>query len=210
MYLPPAFREDRPDVLHGLIRSHPLGLIVTGGPGGLMANPVPFLLFPEEGEQGVLRAHLSRANPQWTELGVVQECLVVFQGPDSYVSPAWYATKQETGKVVPTWNYVTVHVWGALRVEQDAAWLRRHLEQLTAAHEGSRTAPWRLEDAPRDYLEAQIRGIVGVEIPIHRMEGKWKVSQNRAEADRRGVVEGLRGQGGASSDAMAALVEERA
>jgi transcriptional regulator len=206
MYQLPAFREDRIEVQHDLIRAHPLGLLVSTGPGGLMANPIPFLVYADGSQRGTLRAHLARANPQWRELAAGAECLVVFQGPQDYVTPSWYATKRENGKVVPTWNYATVHAWGRPRVVDDAAWLRRQIGDLTLQQEGVRPAPWRVEDAPADYVAAQIKGIVGIEIPIDRIEGKWKVSQNRPAADRAGVVAGLREQGAAP---MAALVAER-
>jgi transcriptional regulator len=208
MYQPPAFREDRIEVQHALIRAHPLGLLVTAGPGGLMANHVPFLIYPDASERGTLRVHLARANPQLAELAVVDQCLVVFQGPQDYVTPSWYATKRETGKVVPTWNYVTVHVWGRPRVRDDADWLRRQIGDLTGQQEGTRAQPWLVEDAPADYVTAQIKGIVGVEIPIARIEGKWKVSQNRPAADRAGVVAGFRERGEAG-EPMATLVAER-
>jgi transcriptional regulator len=194
MYQPPHFREDRLHVQHELIHACPLGLLVTAGPGGLVANPVPFLLY-EEGDLGTLRAHVARANSHWRELQQVDECLVVFQGPQSYVSPSFYETKRQTGKVVPTWNYATVHAWGKPRVLQDAAWLRAQVEALTHRFEASRPAPWAVGDAPDDYIAAQIRGIVGIEIPIGRIEGKWKVSQNRSAADRAGVVAGLAKEG---------------
>jgi transcriptional regulator len=206
MYQPPAFREDRIDIQHGLIRSHPLGLLITAGPGGLMANPLPFLIESEISPRGTLRAHMARANPQWRELVAVDECLVVFQGPQQYVTPSWYATKKETSKVVPTWNYVTVHLWGQPQVIEDAAWLRGQIEDLTAMKETSRPDPWKVEDAPDSYIAAQMKGIVGIEIAIARSEGKWKVSQNRPAADRAGVVEGLRAEG---ADTMAMLVAGR-
>jgi transcriptional regulator len=208
MYLPPAFREDRIDVQHDLIRTHPLGLLITAGPGGLMANPVPFLVYAEEGGRGTLRAHVSRANPVLQELAAVPECLIVFQGPQHYVTPSWYATKEESGKVVPTWNYVTVHAWGAPRVVDDGAWLRRQLEDLTRSQERARPAPWSIDDAPGDFIAAQMKGITGVEISITRIEGKWKLSQNRLEADRQGVADGLRTQseaGNAMADLIAAM-----
>ena len=159
-------------------------------------------------ERGTLRAHLARGNPQWRELAAVEQCLIVFQGPQEYVSPSWYPTKQETGKVVPTWNYITVHAWGRPQVIEDAAWLRRQLDDLTLLKEGTRPAPWKVDDAPAPYIESQMKGIVGVEIPIERIEGKWKVSQNRPQADRAGVIAGLRG-GGESAETMATLVAER-
>ena len=208
MYQPPHFREDRIEVQHDLIRAHPLGLLVTAGPGGLMANPIPFLIEPASGERGMLRAHLARANPQGRELEGVGECLVVFQGPQDYVTPSWYATKRETGRVVPTWNYATVHVWGRPRVVDDEAWLRRQIGDLTRLREGRRAEPWSVDDAPEAFVAAQVKGILGLEIPIARIEGKWKVSQNRPEADRAGIVAGLREQGEAAAP-MAALVAER-
>jgi len=208
MYQLPAFREDRIEVQHELIRAHPLGLLITAGPGGLMANPIPFLVDAGTSALGTLRCHMARGNPQWRELAQVEECLVVFQGPQDYVTPSWYATKRETGKVVPTWNYATVHAWGRPRVVEDAAWLRHQLDDLTLSREGGRAEPWKVDDAPADYVVSQIKGIVGVELPIGRIEGKWKVSQNRPEADRAGVVAGLRQQGEAAA-AMAALVAER-
>ena len=208
MYQPPHFREDRLDVQHGLIRAHPLGLLITSGPAGLMANPIPFLIDAGASGQGTLLCHMARANPQWRELGVVEECLVVFQGPQDYVTPSWYPTKRETGKVVPTWNYATVHAWGKPMVIDDPEWLRRQIDSLTQTREDPRPEPWKVDDAPADYVAAQIKGIIGVEIMIGRIEGKWKVSQNRPEADRAGVAAGYRGQGPASAS-MADLVVER-
>ncbi len=208
MYQPPHFREDRIEVQHDLIRAHPLGLLITSGPSGLLANPVPFLVYSDTSERGTLRAHLARGNPHWKELAAVEQCLVVFQGPQQYVSPAWYPTKQETGKVVPTWNYVMVHAWGRPQVIEDAAWLRRQLDDLTLLKEGAHPGAWKVDDAPPEYVVAQMKGIVGVEIAIERIEGKWKVSQNRPEADQHGVIAALCG-GGESADVMASLVEER-
>ena len=208
MYQPVHFQETRIEVQHELIRAHPLGLIVTAGPQGLVANPIPFILEPHGSEFGTLRAHLARANSQLAELAVVEECMVVFQGPQAYVTPSWYATKRETGKVVPTWNYVMVHVWGRPQVHDDAVWIRRQIGELTAQMETPRQMPWKVEDAPADFIAGQIKGIVGLEIPIHRIEGKWKVSQNRPPADRLGVAEGLRDIGIMAAP-MAALVAAR-
>ena len=208
MYQPPHFREDRIEVQHDLIRAHPLGLLITAGPGGLMANPIPFVLDAAASERGTLRAHLARANPQWRDLGAVEECLVVFQGPQAYVTPSWYATKQETGKVVPTWNYATVHAWGRPQIMDSEGWLRSQIDALTAQKEEPRALPWQVADAPEAFVAAQIKGIVGIEIPIARIEGKWKVSQNRPEADRAGVFQGLQAEGG-PHDPMAALVGAR-
>jgi len=202
MYAPPAFVESRMNVLHGLIRAHPLGLLITAGPAGIVANPVPFQLV-NEGDGAVLRAHLSRANPQLADLDGA-DCLVVFQGPHAYVSPSWYATKEETGKVVPTWNYIIVQVRGQARRIDESAWLRAQVEALTQVREQGFASPWSADDAPADYIAAQLRGIVGVEIPVMQMDGKWKLSQNRAEKDREGVVAGLAAQGDAD---LAAAME---
>jgi len=208
MYLPPLFREDRLDVQHDLIRAHPLGLLICAGPSGLVANPIPFLIENDGSAFGTLRAHLARANPQLRDLAAADECLVVFQGPQRYITPSWYLTKQETGKVVPTWNYATVHVWGRPRVIDDPDWLRQQITDLTDTHEHPRAEPWAVTDAPESFIQAQMKGIVGLEIPIARIEGKWKMSQNRPEADRLGVYAGLRAEGEEASG-VAALVAER-
>ena len=208
MYQPPHFREDRRDVQHALIKTHSLGLLITAGPGGLQANFIPFLIDPRASDNGTLRAHLARANPQLRELAAVEECLVVFQGPQAYVSPSLYPTKRETGKVVPTWNYITVQAWGRPRVMDDAAWIANQIDDLTRHKEADRAAPWAVTDAPETFLAMQIKAIVGLEIPVARIEGKWKVSQNRVATDQAGVAEGLRGEG-VEAGAMAALVAER-
>ena len=207
MYIPASFRESRIEVLHEFMRTHPFGLLICAGDGGLQATPLPFQL-QADGGNGTLRAHMARANPHWQALAGAAECLVVFQGEQGYVTPSWYASKQATGKVVPTWNYAAVQARGRPRVVEDAAWLRPHLEQLTQAQEARRAQPWAVGDAPEDYLAAQMRAIVGIEIPIARIEGKWKLSQNRDAADRRGVVAGLRDAADAHRDpALAERVE---
>ncbi|MFJ2992061.1 FMN-binding negative transcriptional regulator [Pandoraea sp. NPDC087047] len=208
MYQPAAFTEDRPEVLHDLIRTHPLGLLVSAGAQGLIADSIPFLIDADEGEFGTLRGHLARANPHGAALRDVDDCLIAFTGPQGYITPSWYAAKAEHGKVVPTWNYAAVHVWGTPRVIDDAAWLRRLVGDLTQSQEQGRAAPWAVEDAPADYVDSMVRAIVGVEIPIRRIEGKFKMSQNRAMPDRIGVVKGLRAEGPAS-DALATLVAQR-
>lgn len=206
MYRPPAFREDRLDVLHALIETHRLATLVTYGPDGLVANLVPFTLDKARGEHGVLRAHLARANDQHATLAAGGEALVIFQGPQAYVTPSWYPSKQEHGKVVPTWNYVVVQAWGRPQVVDDAAWLRTQIAELTATQEISREHPWAVDDAPTAYIDAQLKGIFGIEIPIERIEGKWKTSQNRPEPDRAGVAEGMLGEGATD---MAELVARR-
>jgi transcriptional regulator len=190
MYQPAHHREERLEVQHGLIESHPLGLLISTGSEGLTANALPFLVQRELGPRGTLLAHMARANTQWRDLDG-QKVLVVFQGPQTYISPSFYATKRETGKVVPTWNYAMVQVRGVARLHTDPAWLDVQIEALTSRHEGGRAPSWAVSDAPRSFIESQLRGIVGIEIAIDAIEGKWKVSQNRPEADRRGVAEGL-------------------
>jgi transcriptional regulator len=209
MYLPKHFREDNLQTQHDLMRAYPFATLISAGVSGLMANSVPFLIYPDEGEYGVLRAHVARANPHWQELQTVAECMVLFQGADDYIRPAWYPSKQEHGKVVPTWNFVSVHAWGAPTIVEDDAWLRRQVGDLTYSREHAQLDPWKVEDAPADFTAALFKAIVGIEIPIARIEGKWKVSQNRPAADRNGVVEGLRGQG-EMSEPMANLVEQSA
>ena len=209
MYQPPHFREERSEVQHALMRAHPLALLVTFGEGGLTANPVPLILHAEDGERGVLRGHLARANRQWRTFDPEVESLAVFQGAEAYITPSWYATKRETGKVVPTWNYAVVQVYGRMRVIEDAAWLGEQVRSLTDRHEADRPAPWAVADAPEDFVRAQLKGIVGIEIAIGRIEAKWKVSQNRNEADRAGVAEGLLGEDDETAQAMAALVADR-
>lgn len=191
MYLPPLFREDDPARCVELIRAHPLATLVSQGPGGLQANLVPFLFDPDDGPHGTLRAHLARPNPQLAELAAQPDCLVVFRGPEAYITPAWYPGKSTTGKVVPTWNFATVHAWGPARLIDDPVWLHRLVTDLTTQQEASHSPPWHVDDAPADYISTQLKAIVGVEIPVQRLEGKWKMSQNRSPADRQGVVDGL-------------------
>ncbi|MFC3164076.1 FMN-binding negative transcriptional regulator [Ciceribacter thiooxidans] len=209
MYQPPHFREDRREVQHALIRNHPLGLLISSGEGGLLANPIPFRLVNSDLGMGTLQAHMARANPQWRALAAGAEVLVVFQGADHYVTPSWYETKRETGKVVPTWNYAIVQVRGTVRVIEDSQWLRALVGRLTDGHESRRMIPWAVDDAPDDFITAQLKGIVGIEVQITAIEGKWKVSQNRNEADRRGVAEGLDAEASDTAGAMAAMVRER-
>lgn len=198
MYQPPHFIETDRDVLHALIRAHPLGLLISATPDGPIADSIPMLLDAADGEQGRLRAHVARANPHWKIIrdNAEMPVLVVFQGADSYITPSWYETKRETGKVVPTWNYTMVQVRGKARAIEDTAWLGQQIRDLTGKHEAGRAEPWAVEDAPERYIEAQLRGIVGIEIDISEIHGKWKVSQNRPEADRIGVAEGLAEVGG--------------
>ena len=205
MYSPSAFQEDRADLQRALIRAHPLATLIVASGGSASADLIPFMFYPDEGERGVLRAHVARANPVWQTLRQQGGCLVVFQGADAYISPGWYASKAEHHKVVPTWNYAMVQARGTARVVEDGAWLWRLLNDLTAQHEAPLPQPWQPSDAPRDFIDATMKAIVGIEIPVDAMAGKWKISQNRSAADREGVVRGLQAQPEAPS--MAALVE---
>lgn len=207
MYRPPHFREDRIDVLHDLIRAHPLATLVALGREGLIANHLPLVLHGDLSENGTLRGHISRANPLWTAFDAKVEALTIFQGPESYITPSWYASKKEHGRVVPTWNYAVVHAQGPLGIVDDVSWLRAHLDTLTLQQEGERPVPWEVADAPDDFVERQLKGIVGIELPIGRIEGKWKVSQNRNEGDRVGVSRGLQFESGGTTSAMSDLVE---
>jgi transcriptional regulator len=206
MYLPPAFRiEDLADQ-HEVIRRNPLATLITRSGNGMVADHIPFMVDAARGEKGVLRAHVARSNPLWRAHPSDAEALVIFSGTDRYITPSWYATKRETGKVVPTWNYVAVHAFGPLQIFDDEAWLRQQIGELTARQEAERSAPWAVTDAPAEFVAAQIKMIVGIEVPILRIEAKSKVSQNRPPADRDGVVSGLEAAGDEQSRAMAALV----
>lgn len=208
MYTPSHFDETRPEPLQQLLREHPLGLLITHGPQGLDANPVPFLYDAQPEGAGVLTAHVARANPVWKE-AAGSEVLVAFQGPQAYVSPNWYPSKAENGKAVPTWNYIVVQARGRLVVRDDLEWLRRLVTRLTQRHESTQPVPWQVSDAPADYLDAMLRGIVGIEIPLTSLRGKWKMSQNHPAANREGVARGLRTQG-AEAGAVADWVEKAA
>ncbi|MRW85477.1 FMN-binding negative transcriptional regulator [Pseudoduganella sp. FT26W] len=190
MHCPALFREQRLEVLHALIHSHPLATLITSGAAGLCANLIPFTLHGD-----VLRAHLARNNRQLDDLRAGAEALVLFQGPECYVTPSWYPSKAEHEKVVPTWNFVMVQARGTPQVLDDAAWVRQQIAEMTARQESARVQPWSVDDAPPDFIAAQLRAIVGVEIPIARLEGKWKISQNRQEPDRQGVLHGLAAEG---------------
>jgi transcriptional regulator len=209
MYIPKHFAEERIPVLHEFIEVHPFAALVTMGESGLIASHIPMVLEREVGSMGLLKGHISRANPQWREVAPEVEALAIFNGPEHYITPTWYPEKAETGKVVPTWNYVAVHVYGCIRIVDDAMWLRAHLETLTTIHEAGMATPWKVSDAPEEYVAAMAKGIVGIEMAVTRIEGKWKASQNRPDKDSQGVAAGLRELGTPESKAMQALVEER-
>ncbi|MBM3218806.1 MAG: FMN-binding negative transcriptional regulator [Candidatus Rokubacteria bacterium] len=205
MYNPKHFEETRVDVLHAHIRAHPLGALVVMTPEGLDANHIPIEVDPDPAPFGTLRGHIARANPVWRQAHEAP-ALAIFQGPSTYISPAWYVTKRETAKVVPTWNYAVVHAHGTLRFIDDRDWLRAFVTRLTDRHEAGRPEPWKVTDAPADYVDNMVGAIIGLELPIARLVGKWKVSQNRPPRDREGVVEGLAAEHGDAGATMADLV----
>jgi transcriptional regulator len=189
MYVPAHFAEDRVPVLHEAIRACDLATLITVTDDGLIASHVPLLLKPEPAPYGTLIGHLARPNPQAKP--AIGEALVIFQGPEAYITPSYYATKRENGKVVPTWNYVAIHAYGTLRLLTAKAELLDLVTQLTNHHETRRAQPWAVSDAPDDFVQGMLNGIIGFELTITRLQGKWKMSQNRPEPDRKGVVEGL-------------------
>ena len=206
MYNPAHFAETRVDVMHAFIRAHPLGTLVTSGPDGPEATHLPFYL---DASGQLLRCHMARANPQWRRLESGGRVLVIFMGPDHYITPNWYPSKREHGKVVPTWNYVAIHAAGGARLFEDTSSLLRHLNELTDSQEVGFTEPWSVADAPAEYVENLTKAIVGIEITVDLIEGKWKASQNRPTADQQGVIEGLDSLGSHDSREMANLIRDR-
>ena len=204
MYVPAQFEETRPEVLRELIRRHPLATLVSQRPDGLNADHVPLIV---DGALATLRGHVARANPVWREVAGGSPVLAIFQGPDHYVSPAWYPAKAEHGKVVPTWNYVVVQVRGTITWQEDAAWLRAFLDALTDQQESGRAEPWQVADAPSTYIDRMLKAIVGFEIAIGSIAGKWKLGQNRSDADRAGIVAGLADEDTAEARRMRELLD---
>ena len=205
MYVPPAFREDDLAALHAIMREARLANLVTATDEGLVATPLPLFLAPEEGPCGTLYGHLARANPHW-KLPPRGDAMALFQGPDAYITPSWYSSKLEHGKVVPTWNYVAVHAYGPVEFFEDADRILGVVTRLTNLHERPRAEPWAVTDAPEAFVRTQLRAIVGLRMPITRIEGKRKMSQNRSVADRAGVAAGLAASERASDRAVAALI----
>jgi transcriptional regulator len=205
LYVPPHFQQSDLAVLHEAIRTSGLATLVSLGADGLIASHVPLMLDAAAGPNGTLIGHLAKGNPQGRGAQPGTDALAIFQGPDAYITPSWYETKRQTGKVVPTWNYVAIHAYGPLEFFDDATELLEVVTRLTNRFEGSRAAPWAVDDAPPDFVQAHLKGIVGFRMPITRLDGKWKMSQNRPVADRIGVAEGLRAEGRKD---VAALVPE--
>jgi transcriptional regulator len=209
MYLPAHFSETRVDVLHALMRAHPLTTIVTSSESGLNANHIPVETLPAPSPLGLIRGHIARANPLWRQYREGTEALAIFQGPHTYISPSFYPSKEVSGEVVPTWNYAVVHAHGTLRFIQDAAWLEELVAGLTNTFEAQRSPPWKMGDAPIAYIKKMLGLIVGFELDISSLIGKWKVGQNRTHADRQGVVENLRHANDADSREIAAMLADR-
>jgi transcriptional regulator len=206
MYQPEEFRVDELPQMHALMRARPFAALVSGGSTGVYATHLPTVL-KDVGPFGVVECHLARANPHWKELAQALEALMIFQGPEGYITPNWYPSKAEHGKVVPTWNYAIVHAYGRPEVMLDNGWLRGHVAELTAQQEANETKPWSLTDAPEAYVGAMLRGIVGIRFAVTRLEGKWKMSQNRETKDREGVVNGLGERGKGDDLEMVATLE---
>ena len=207
MSMSALFNEADKSILHAIIKSHPLGVWVSHVKGELMVNHIPFILDSTQGEYGVLKAHVARANPVWKSLlDNNQQAVVIFNGANAYITPSWYPSKQVHAKVVPTWNYIAAHAHGIPRVIEDKQWLLDHLNTLTDEQEMQEPEPWEVTDAPVDYIELMSRGIVGIELPISRLEGKCKVSQNKAKDDKEGVIAGLQSRGDHRSQEMASFV----
>jgi transcriptional regulator len=198
MYLPPQFKEEDVPTLHAAIREARVASFVTLGASGIVASHIPMMVDPTPGPYGTLRGHIARANPQWRDVVAGSEALAIFLGPNAYVTPSYYATKRETGKVVPTWNYVAIHAYGTAEFIDDPEWLRALVTELTRTHEAGRAAPWAVSDAPPDFVAGMLRSIVGIKLPIARLEGKWKMSQNRPAVDHPGIVAGLAEDGEAA------------
>ncbi len=195
MYTPPHFQLTDTQAVLRLLREHPLGVLVTHGPEGLDANHIPFEYDPAHGPLGTLTGHVARANPLWQQCRDGADVLVVFRGVEGYISPNWYPSKLATHRQVPTWNYEVVHVHGRLTVRDDERFVRGVVARLTRAHEATQPQPWKMGDAPPDYLDAMLRAIVGIEIAVTRLEGKAKLSQNKEPRDRQGAVEALHARG---------------
>ena len=191
MYLPSAFRQDDLAELHAQMQASPFALLTSAGAAGVQASHLPLLLAPDEGEFGTLYGHFARANPHWRDLQGSAEALAVFSGPDAYISPGWYPAKAEHGKVVPTWNYIAVHARGPVELIEEPERLLQIVSRLSDQHESGRERPWAVSDAPREYIDSMLRAIVGFALPIRRLEGKWKLGQNRSAADQAGVRDGL-------------------
>jgi len=208
VYIPKANEETRLPVLHDFLRAHPFATLVTMGNAGMIATHLPLVLEDDGSEFGLLKGHISRANTQWKDINTSIDALAIFAGDHHYITPNWYPSKHQDGKQVPTWNYVVTHCYGPLKFIEDPQWLLAHLETLTTIHEASSPIPWKIADAPPEFIKALLNGIIGLELPVRKIEGKWKLSQNRSQQDRQGVVEGLTQLDTPESLAMSDLVKQ--
>jgi len=208
VYIPKANEETRLPVLHDFLRAHPFATLVTMGNAGMIATHLPLVLEDDGSEFGLLKGHISRANTQWKDINTSIDALAIFAGDHHYITPNWYPSKHRDGKQVPTWNYVVTHCYGPLKFIEDPQWLLAHLETLTTIHEASSPIPWKIADAPPEFIKALLNGIIGLELPVRKIEGKWKLSQNRSQQDRQGVVEGLTQLDTPESLAMSDLVKQ--
>jgi len=209
MYVPDQFREDDVAEMHALIRAAPFATLVTSGANGLTATHLPTVLKADPSPSGTIEGHLARPNDQWKTADAEMEALAIFTGPNAYIHPGWYPTKAETGKAVPTWNYAAVHAYGKLEVISDPEWLKAHVSDLSNQQERAFPEPWSIDAAPEAYIAVMLRGIVGVRLVINRLEGKWKMSQNREPGDSQGVITGLRARPDAAAHAVADMIEKR-
>jgi transcriptional regulator len=209
MFQPDHFRVDDVPEMHALMRARPFAALISSGSAGLYATHLPTVL-KEEGPWGTIECHLARANPHWKDLAAGGEALMIFQGAEGYITPNWYPTKAQTGKAVPTWNYAMVHAYGQPKVMKEKDWLLRHVTELSAQQERSEPQPWAVSDAPESYIDVMLRGIVGFRFEITRLEGKWKMSQNREMQDRLGVVEGLKARASGDDFEIAETVSRKA
>ena len=203
MYLPHHFKEERPEILGAFMREHPFATLVSLAADGLIASHIPMLWDPTPAPFGTLTGHIARPNPQGKGAREGVDALAIFLGPQAYISPNWYPSKREHGKVVPTWNYVAVHAYGRLKMIDDAEWLRAFVTRLTDLHENFSAVPWKVTDAPTGFIDQMLKGIVGIEIPVTRLEGKWKLSQNRPATDQASTVAGLEARGDTDSREVA-------
>ena len=206
MHVPNKFKETNKDVLQNLIRSHPLGTWIISVDDELDVNHIPFVLDSTQGEFGVLKGHVNIANPVWKSLPTATSSAIVFQGAETYITPSWYASKQEHGKVVPTWNYAVVHAHGRANIVRDRNWLFEHLNALSDQQEEKQPEPWKVADAPKEFTDKMINGIVGIEIPISALVGAWKTSQNKNQSDRAGIINGLSNSENSQSTEMASYI----
>lgn len=195
MYIPAHFNESRPEQLHELIAQHPLGILIAHGKSGLSANHLPFMLHPKEGEQGVLHCHVARNNPVWQDIDNGDEVMVIFRAGDAYISPQWFPSKHETHKQVPSWNYIVAHAYGRVTIRDEERYVRGAVARLTRIHEASQPVPWKMTDGPKDYIDAMLKAIVGIEIEITRLIGKTKLSQNKEARDVEAASAALISQG---------------